>query len=72
MSEASAAPAAPGSDDAGRYECGVCWWVYDPAVGDDSRGVGPGTPLGALPDDWACPSCDAARVRFLRVVESAG
>mgnify|MGYP002354510825 CR=1 FL=1 len=21
-----------------RLECGVCWWVYDPAQGDDVRG----------------------------------
>jgi rubredoxin len=22
-----------------RLECGICWWVYDPASGDDVRGI---------------------------------
>lgn len=48
-----------------RLECGICWWVYDPAVGDDSRGILPGTPFTELPDDWCCPGCDAPRHKFM-------
>lgn len=48
-----------------RLECGICWWVYDPALGDDSRGIAPGTPFIALPDDWCCPGCDAPRHKFM-------
>jgi rubredoxin len=48
-----------------RLECGICWWVYDPAVGDDSRGIAPGTPFAELPDDWCCPGCDAPRHKFM-------
>lgn len=56
------------NDGAGdRWECGVCWTVYDPAAGDEAAGVLPGTPFEALPDDWRCPHCDGARVRFLRI-----
>ncbi len=56
------------SDGAGdRWECGVCWTVYDPAAGDEAAGVLPGTPFEALPDDWRCPHCDGARARFLRI-----
>jgi rubredoxin len=39
--------------------------VYDPAVGDDSRGIPPGTSFAELPDDWCCPGCDAPRHKFM-------
>lgn len=60
--EGSAQGAAP--DEA--LECGICWWVYDPALGDETRGVPPGTPFAALPDDWCCPGCDAGKHKFMR------
>lgn len=53
--------------DADRLECGVCWWVYDPDQGDDSRHIPPGTPFSALPEDWCCPGCDAPRHKFMVV-----
>ncbi len=48
-----------------RMECGVCWQVYDPALGDDVWQVPPGTPFAALPGHWRCPRCDAPAERFL-------
>jgi [NiFe] hydrogenase assembly HybE family chaperone len=51
---------------AGVHECGVCWRPYDPAVGDPSRAIPPGTAFEALPEDWRCPDCDAMKVKFLR------
>ena len=57
--------AAPAAGD-GRMECGVCWAVYDPGLGDPAWQVPSGTPFAALPDNWRCPHCDAARDRFLR------
>jgi [NiFe] hydrogenase assembly HybE family chaperone len=48
------------------HECGVCWHPYDPAEGDPSRAIAPGTAFEALPDDWRCPQCDAMKVKFLR------
>jgi rubredoxin len=39
-------------DDDTRLECGVCWWVYDPALGDEERQIAPGTPFRLLPDTW--------------------
>jgi [NiFe] hydrogenase assembly HybE family chaperone len=59
------------ADDA-RLECGVCWHVYDPAVGDRSRGVEPGTRFLALPDDWRCPECDAAKETFMVIDAGRG
>ena len=46
-------------------ECKICWTPYDPAEGDDTRQVLPGTPFIALPDDWKCPNCDAPKEQFL-------
>ncbi|MCW2273562.1 rubredoxin [Rhodoblastus acidophilus] len=54
------------ADDA-KMECGVCWHVYDPAVGDPVWQIAPGTPFSALPEDWRCPNCDAVQARFLRL-----
>jgi rubredoxin len=53
-------------DDA-QLECGVCWWVYDPSLGDPFAQVAPGTPFTALPAHWHCPNCDAPKARFLLV-----
>jgi len=52
------------ADDA-RLECGVCWWVYDPAQGDADGQIPAGTPFAALPRHWRCPVCDAPARRFL-------
>ncbi|WP_095590900.1 [NiFe]-hydrogenase assembly chaperone HybE [Actibacterium ureilyticum] len=46
-------------------ECKICWTPYDPAEGDDTRQVLPGTPFLALPDDWSCPNCSAPKEQFL-------
>ena len=54
------------SDDS-RLECGVCWWVYDPAVGDEVAQVAAGTPFALLPDTWRCPNCDAEKQKFMVV-----
>lgn len=46
-------------------ECGVCWWVYDPAVGDDIWQIPAGTAFSDLPEHWRCPKCDAAQHQFM-------
>ena len=51
--------------DDSRLECRICWYVYDPAEGDELGQVEPGTPFSALPDDWRCPQCDADKTSFL-------
>jgi rubredoxin len=52
-----------------RYECGVCWLVYDPSEGDSVWQVPPGTAFEDLPHEWCCPNCDAPRDRFMRVAD---
>ena len=53
-----------------RLECGICWWVYDPALGDEATQVAAGTPFRLLPDTWTCPNCAADKQKFM-VIGSA-
>jgi [NiFe] hydrogenase assembly HybE family chaperone len=53
-----------------RLECGVCWWVYDPALGDEETQTPPNTPFRLLPDTWECPNCATHKSKFM-VVDSA-
>jgi [NiFe] hydrogenase assembly HybE family chaperone len=48
-----------------RMECGVCWWVYDPALGDEANQIQPGTPFRLLPDTWNCPNCSTDKHKFM-------
>jgi [NiFe] hydrogenase assembly HybE family chaperone len=54
-----------------RLECGVCWWVYDPAVGDETWQIPAGTGFAELPAHWRCPNCDNPREQFM-VLGGAG
>ena len=47
-----------------KYQCDLCSYVYDPAVGDPDGGVEPGTAFADLPDDWVCPECGASKSDF--------
>jgi rubredoxin len=47
-----------------KWECLVCGYVYDPAVGDPDADIPPGTPFEELPDDWVCPDCGAEKDMF--------
>jgi rubredoxin len=47
-----------------KYVCGVCGYVYDPAVGDPDGGIAPGTAFEDLPADWICPVCGAEKKEF--------
>jgi rubredoxin len=53
--------------DMSKYECGVCGYIYDPALGDPDNGVAPGTPFEKLPDEWRCPLCGADKTVFVKV-----
>jgi len=47
-----------------KYECSVCGFLYDPAVGDPEHGIPAGTPFDELPADWVCPLCGAGKDMF--------
>ena len=47
-----------------RYQCQVCGHIYDPALGDPTQGVSPGTDFKDLPPDWVCPECGSAKDQY--------
>ena len=52
------------------WECVLCGFRYDEAVGDPDSGIPPGTRWEDIPEDWSCPECSAAKSEFdMRVVE---
>lgn len=64
-----------GGDDnkigaAAKLECKICWYLYDPAEGDDYWQIPPDTPFSALPDHWTCPNCDGKKSGFLVVKDA--
>ena len=52
-----------------KYVCDPCGYVYDPAQGDPSSGVKPGTAFADLGDDWVCPICGAPKDSFYELKE---
>jgi rubredoxin len=50
-----------------KYVCDVCGYIYDPAAGDPTQNIAPGTPFEKLPDDWTCPTCGAGKSEFSKV-----
>jgi rubredoxin len=50
-----------------KYQCTVCLYTYDPAVGDPDNGQPPGTPFEDLPEGWLCPDCGAPKRDFVRL-----
>ncbi len=56
-------------NDHTRLECRICWYVYDPAQGDEVEQVPPGTPFTDLPAHWRCPQCDAEADKFLPLAD---
>ncbi len=51
-----------------KYQCQACPYIYDPALGDPSQGIAPGTPFENLPDDWLCPDCGMTKDYFDKIV----
>lgn len=47
-----------------KYVCTVCGYIYDPEIGDENAGIGPGTAFEDLPDTWVCPLCGAGKGAF--------
>ena len=65
-----AAPAAP-TKGGKRWVCALCGYIYDPAEGDPSQGVAPGTAFEDLPDNWSCPWCGTDKGMFNKGEEEA-
>ena len=52
-----------------KYECTICGYIYDEAVGDPDNGIDPGTKWEDLPDDFVCPLCAVGKEDFKLVEE---
>jgi len=50
-----------------KYECTVCGYIYDPALGDPDGKIPPGTPFEKLPETWTCPVCGAQKSDFKKL-----
>ncbi len=46
------------------WECIVCGWRYDEALGLPEEGIAPGTRFEDIPDDWVCPDCAVGKEDF--------
>ena len=42
----------------------LCGYIYDPAIGDPSQDVMPGTSFAELDDEWLCPECFVGKSEF--------
>ncbi|MCL1852845.1 MAG: rubredoxin [Peptococcaceae bacterium] len=54
-----------------RFECSVCGYIYDEAVGLPEKGLAPGTKWEDLPEDFVCPLCSAPKTVFKPLGETA-
>ena len=54
-----------------KFICQICGHEYDEAAGDPAAGLAPGTRWEAIPDDWVCPECGAAKSDFALATEAA-
>jgi rubredoxin len=47
-----------------KWVCTSCGYIYDPATGDEERGIKLGKRFEQLPESWKCPICYAAKEAF--------
>jgi rubredoxin len=47
-----------------RWQCVLCGFVYDEALGMPEEGIAPGTRWEDVPQDWSCPDCAATKADF--------
>lgn len=46
------------------WQCRVCAFIYDEALGWPDEGIAPGTRWEDVPDDWKCPDCGVSKSDF--------
>ncbi len=47
-----------------KWECIVCGFIYEEAVGIPEDGIAAGTAWEDIPDDWECPECGVSKDDF--------
>ena len=46
------------------WQCLICGFIYDEALGDPDSGIEPGTKWEDIPTTWLCPGCGASKLEF--------
>jgi rubredoxin len=54
-----------------KWECVVCGFIYDEAMGIPEDGIAAGTRWEDIPEDWECPECGVSKADFEMVVIAA-
>lgn len=49
------------------YQCKHCFTVYDERFGDEINQIKPQTPFSALPQNYACPTCETPKEGFVEI-----
>ncbi len=52
------------ADQAKKYICVNCGYIYDPEAGDPMNDIPVGTAFEDLPETWICPICYAPQEQF--------
>lgn len=50
--------------DVKKWQCMVCEFQYDEALGLPDEGIPPGTRWEDVPEDWCCPDCGVGKEDF--------
>ncbi len=50
-----------------KWQCVLCAFAYDEALGMPDEGIAPGTRWEDVPENWSCPDCAAAKSEFQMV-----
>jgi rubredoxin---NAD+ reductase len=46
------------------WECGICGFIYNEALGMPEEGIAAGTAWDDIPSDWSCPDCGVSKDDF--------
>jgi len=47
-----------------KWQCIVCGFTYDEALGLPDEGIPAGTSWADVPDSWNCPDCGVGKADF--------
>ena len=56
-------------DKVRKWQCLVCGFIYEEALGLPDDGIPAGTSWDDIPDDWMCPECGVGKEDF-EMIES--
>ena len=54
----------PGGKSVRKWQCLVCSFIYEEALGLPEDGIPAGTSWDDIPDDWMCPECGVGKEDF--------